>query len=185
MGAMGKLTSQMAKTACSPNNNQPLSSPDIGIQHSLHNQPIPYLLTHAHRTNLISSQTRTKHRPHNNRINIPRQNRQIIPIQHHKLLKTPILMMQMVRPRHTILLRARETELATATHAAGELDAHEVAYCEIGLAVGAEGDDAADAFVAADVGEFDGGDGGSVGAGGGAVFGVEVYIIQPCSLKSE
>lgn len=51
---------------------------------------------------------------------------------------------------------------------------HEVAYCEVGLAVGAEGDDAADAFVAADVGEFDGGYGGPV-RWRRCCFGVDVY----------
>ena len=40
---------------------------------------------------------------------------------------------------------------------------------------GAEGDDAGDAFMAADVREFDGCYGGAVGAGGCAGGGVEVW----------
>lgn len=86
-------------------------------------------------------------------------------------------MMQMVRGIRTVLLRAGEAVLAATTHAAREADADETADADRGVAVreaGTERDDPPDAFVAADVREFDRCDGTAVRAAGCAEAGVEI-----------
>ena len=75
-----------------------------------------------------------------------------------------------------MLLLSSKAELAASTDARREADADELADVDRGVGdVGTEGDDAADAFVPADVGELDGCDGVPVGAGGDAGFGVKVW----------
>lgn len=84
-----------------------------------------------------------------------------------------------------MLLRSRQAEFAAPTYAAGESHADELADKDVGRGVLTEGDDAGDAFVTADVGKFDGGDGVAVGSGGGAFLGVEVCVVGArCQIQS-
>jgi hypothetical protein len=125
-------------------------------------------------THLVRRDACTQHRPDYGRINIIRQNRQIVRIKRDVFLETAVLMVQMVRALHAVLLCSSKTELASATDTTRESDAHQPADVQIRATAWTQGDDAADTFVAADVGEFDLRDGVAVWAGCGAVFGVEV-----------
>ena len=80
----------------------------------------------------------------------------------------------MVRALDAVLLLAGKTELAPPTDTALEADADVLANLDIVAAAGAESDDAADAFVAAEVGKFDVENGFAVWTSGGAGLGVEV-----------
>lgn len=84
-------------------------------------------------------------------------------------------MVEVVGRVETVLFLTGKAPFAAAADAAGESDADELAdvSCVWGD-VGSEGDDARDTFVAADVGEFDVGDGGAFVGGGGALFGMEI-----------
>jgi hypothetical protein len=96
-------------------------------------------------------------------------------------------MMQMVRRfkrpdtiARAVLLPASEARVAAPTDSRVEADAYESteADCWVVLGeAGAESYDAGDAFVAADVGEFDGCYGRTVGAGCCAGGGVEVWLL--------
>ena len=71
----------------------------------------------------------------------PAKQCQIIRVQRNIPLKTPILMMQMVRATDTILLRPGQTELTPSAHAAREPDTHQSADFQlrlgwVGVAVG-------------------------------------------------
>ena len=79
-----------------------------------------------------------------------------------------------------VLLPASETRIAAPTDARAEANADEGAEADGWVVLGEagpEGDDAGDAFVAADVGEFDGCYGRTVGAGCCAGGGVEVWLM--------
>lgn len=150
----------MPKATSGPNNHQPIPRTNIRIQDGLINyqspiNPKPYNIKYP--THLISRQTRTKHRPHNLRINIIRQNRQVIRIERDILLKRPILVVKMVRTRNAVLLRTRKTELAPSTDAAREPDPYQPADFQArGVRdIRAKRDHPADTFVAAHVWQFD------------------------------
>ena len=77
-----------------------------------------------------------------------------------------------------VLLVACQARGAAPADTRAEADADQGAEADCWVVLGqtvTEGDDAGDAFVAADVREFDGCDGRAVGAGGGAGGGVEVW----------
>lgn len=93
----------------------------------------------------------------------------------------------MVLEAGAVLLLAGEAVLAAVADAGGEAYADEAAGADVvvdGLDGGAEGDDARDAFVAADMGELDLCDRGAGGAGGGAFGCVEVLWGVGCELGS-
>ena len=77
-----------------------------------------------------------------------------------------------------VLLVAGQARGAAPTDSRVEPDAYQSAEADRWIVLrqaGAEGDEACDAFVAADVWEFDGCNGRAIGAGGGAGGGVEVW----------
>jgi len=79
-----------------------------------------------------------------------------------------------------VLLPASEARIAAPADSRAETDAYEGAEADCWVVLGeagAESDDAGDAFVAADVREFDGCDGRAVGAGCCAGGGVEVWLL--------
>lgn len=78
-----------------------------------------------------------------------------------------------------VLLVAGQARGAAPTDSRVEPDAYQGAEADRWIVLrqaGAEGDEACDAFVAADVWEFDGCYGGAIWAGGGAGSGVEVWL---------
>ena len=78
-----------------------------------------------------------------------------------------------------VLLIAGQARGAAPTDSRVEPDAYQSAEADRWIVLrqaGAEGDEACDAFVAADVWEFDGCNGRAIGAGGGAGGGVEVWL---------
>ena len=129
-------------------------------------------------THLVSGQACAKHRPHNLHIYILRQHSQIGQIQDTPLLKAAVTVVQVVDGAWAVLLAARGAEIALVAHRRQEADADGGADLDGGrggCGVGPELYDAADAFMAADVREFDVRDGLAVWARGGAACGVEVY----------
>ena len=127
---------------------------------------------------LVSGQTRAEHRPHRHRVNVIRQQRQVPGVQGDVLLKAAVLVVQMVGALDAVLLCASKAKLAPAAHTAGEPDADVAADFDVVVAARAESDDAANAFVAADVRELDLGDGFAVWARRNAGLGVEIYHVS-------
>ena len=85
--------------------------------------------------------------------------------------------MQMIRLLLAVLFAIGGAIFAFVADAGDEADAHEGALFDFicGLGVGSKGYDATDAFMAANVREFDLGDGLAIGAGRGAVLGVQIW----------
>ncbi len=80
----------------------------------------------------------------------------------------------MIRALDAVLLRTCETELAAPAYPAGEADSDNAAEFDVITTSFADGYDAANAFVAANVRKFYGCYGTAIGTGSRAVFGVEI-----------
>lgn len=73
---------------------------------------------------LIGRQARTQHGPDNSWVDIIRKNCQVPGVERDILLKTAILMMQVICAFDAVLLISREAEFAPSTDSANKSDAN-------------------------------------------------------------
>lgn len=116
----------MSKAATCTHHHQPISRSDIGIQDPL--TPVNrYPNGPQDPSHLVCSHPRAQHRPDHLGIRVIRKDRQVSRIEGDVLLKTPILMVQMVCALDAVLLCPSQAEFALSAHATREPDANEAA----------------------------------------------------------
>lgn len=104
---------------------------------------------------LVRRQSSAQNWSHDSRIDVIWQKGKVARVQSDVLLKAAVLMVQVIRAFHAVLLRSGQTELAAPADPTCESDAHETAELDVVATARSQCDDLSDSLVPADVREFD------------------------------
>jgi len=125
-------------------------------------------------TDFVRCKPSAENRSNNDRVDILRQDGEIICVQSDVLLETAVFMMQVIRTLNAVLLLAGEAELATSADATCKADADQITDLDVVGASFTLDHDPAYTLVTSDVRKFDLGNRIAVWAGGSARLGVEI-----------